>query len=449
MDWLKTLMSSQGFIPHGHCYLWKPELVWLHLVGDGAIALAYFSIPVLLICFVAKRQDIPFNWVFLLFGGFIVSCGAGHLMDIWTLWHPTYWLAGVLKAMTAGISVYTALELISLLPVLLALPSPAQLEAANRDLAQALLKLQQTQAQLVQTEKMSSLGQLVAGIAHEINNPVNFIHGNLKHAEEYTQDLLHLLNLYQQFYVQPAPAIVEAIESRDLAFIQQDFPKTLASMQLGANRIRQLVLSLRNFSRLDEAEMKPVNIHEGIDSTLLILHYRLKPTGGHAGIVVQKDYGQIPLVECYAGQLNQVFMNILSNAIDAIEEHRQSEDTAQSNPACISISTALLPADKLLPAEKQCSNKINCVQIKIADTGPGISEAVQKQLFNPFFTTKPVGKGTGLGLSISRQIVEEKHSGSLACDSAPGQGTVFLIQIPIGQTRAAAPSQQPALAPAH
>ncbi len=291
-------------------------------------------------------------------------------------------------------------------------------EAQAKKLEQSLKELQQTQAQLVQTEKMSSLGQLVAGVAHEINNPVNFIYGNLKYFKEYTQDLLKLLHLYQQFYSHPVPEIKECIEAIDLDFLLDDLPKTLTSMKIGAERITEIVLSLRNFSRLDEGEMKMVDIHEGIDSTLLILEHRLKKKANHPGIEIVKNYGNLPLVECYPGQLNQVFMNIISNAIDALESYNSDRSDAEIQilPSKITITTAVL--------------KTNCV-VRIADNGPGMTEAVKARLFDPFFTTKPVGKGTGLGLSISYQIVVEKHRGLLRCVSAPGIGTEFFVEIPL------------------
>lgn len=420
--WLNLLLNSNGYIPHGHCYLWKPGLVWLHTASDAAIALAYYSIPLFLVYFVSKRRDVPFNWMFLLFGAFIILCGTGHLLEIWTLWHPVYWFTGLLKAVTAIVSVYTALELIPLIPKVLALPSPAELEAANRELEQTLQQLKQMQAQLVQTEKMSSLGQLVAGVAHEINNPVNFIYGNLTHASNYAQDILHLLKLYQCTYPDPTPTIQETIEAREIDFLQEDLPKTLASMKLGAERIQQIVLSLRNFSRLDESEMKTVNIHDGIDSTLLILQHRCKSTSTHKPIEIRKQYGKIPLMACYAGQLNQVFMNILSNAIDALEEAEAKAKNPEWN-AAITIQTE--------PGYLQNSPNLPCVVIRITDNALGMSETVHQRLFNPFFTTKPVGKGTGLGLSISYQVVVEKHQGQLECISTPGQGTTFVITIPI------------------
>ena len=294
-----------------------------------------------------------------------------------------------------------------------------ELKEKNDHLHEALQELQHTQTQLIQTEKMSSLGQLVAGVAHEINNPVNFIYGNLTHASRYLQDLLHLVDLYERNYPDPLPEIEGEIEAIELDFLKEDFTKILSSMQVGADRIRQIVLSLRNFSRLDEAEMKQVNIHEGIDSTLLILQHRLKDKVGYPNIQVIKEYGQLPLVECYAGQLNQAFMNILTNAIDALEDSNRHHSAAeiQDNLNTIGIYTGVTAA--------------NQVMIRISDNGSGMTEEVRSKVFDPFFTTKPVGSGTGLGLSISYQIVVEKHKGQLKCISTPGQGTQFVIEIPI------------------
>ncbi|QLE48926.1 GAF domain-containing sensor histidine kinase [Nostoc sp. C057] len=285
-----------------------------------------------------------------------------------------------------------------------------------------LHNLKQTQAQLIQTEKMSSLGQLVAGVAHEINNPVNFIYGNLTHVNEYTLGLLELVELYQKSYANPTDEVQAYIEAIDLDFIAEDLPKILTSMKMGANRIREIVLSLRNFSRLDEADMKPVNIHEGIDSTLLILQNRLKQTSGNTGIEIVKEYGDIPLVDCYAGQLNQVFMNLISNAIDALDSYNSQRtlEDIEANPSQIVIRTQLRNPDR--------------ITIQIADNGAGITPPVKQRLFDPFFTTKPAGKGTGLGLAISAQIVAEKHNGAIWCISEPGQGAEFWVEIPISQS---------------
>ena len=875
------ILLAEFFIPHGHCYLWKPELVGLHIVSDALTALAYYSIPLMLVYFVVKRRDVPFNWIFLLFGAFIISCGTTHIMEIWTLWHPNYWLSGLLKAFTAAVSLYTACQLVGLLPQALAMPSAAQFEAViteikerqqaeaallrekthlalaqkiahvgswefdfatkeitwsdetfriyglapgqptptlsehwqkvhvedrsvwnkkvsqlvrgqscqlefrivrpdgsirhlfaqgepifnangqvyklfgtlldisdriaaqererlvgaislrihqslelqeilnitvtevreflacdrvliyrfNPDwsglaavesvgadwisvmgstlhdpcfgkdysqlyqqgrvgaianiysaglkpcflkflaqfqvtacltvpiilgeklwgliivhqcrgerqwqsyeiellqqlatqvaiaiqqselysrvqaelierqrteqelreseqrfrqlaehihqvfwmvsadehrqflyispvyeeiwrrscqslydrptawfdaihledrerivtalqqipgrnyneeyrivrpdgsirwigsrafpiknewgevyriagisediterkqteaalreltqqerekaeqLEQALKELKRTQAQLVQNEKMVSLGQLVAGVAHEINNPTSFIYGNIFLAREYAQELLHLLQFYQQHYPDLVPEITEPQKRLDLDFIAQDFPKLLASMEEGANRINEIVKSLRNFSRLDEREYKQVDIHEGIDNTLLILRHRLIQQPKRPEIQVIKDYGELPLVECYPGQLNQVFMNIISNAIDAIEESLVSETRTDNGQRTIDKQPIILIHTEVVEQ--------NRVVIRIADNGSGIMADVQSRIFDPFFTTKPPGKGTGLGLSISYQIVVDKHRGQLTCHSVPGPGVEFVIELPI------------------
>ncbi|MEH2201668.1 PAS domain-containing sensor histidine kinase [Nostoc sp.] len=304
------------------------------------------------------------------------------------------------------------------------LKSEAQLRQQAEELKEAFRELQNTQTHLIQSEKMSSLGQLVAGVAHEINNPVNFIYGNLKPAKEYTQDLLSLLQLYQSHYPEPIPEIQDFAEQIELDFLKSDLPQILNSMKVGAVRIREIVLSLRTFSRLDEAEMKAVDIHEGIDSTLMILQNRIKGNKQRPTIEIIKEYDKLPLVECYAGQLNQVFMNILSNAIDALEERLGSVNEANKGNNQYPIPTIRICT------QLQDSNQ---VIIRIADNGLGISEDLKKQLFDPFFTTKPIGKGTGMGLAISYQIVTERHGGSLECISQLEQGAEFVINIPLIQ----------------
>ncbi len=298
-----------------------------------------------------------------------------------------------------------------------------ELEQQVQEKIVAIEELKKTQAQLIQTEKMSGLGQLVAGVAHEINNPVSFIYGNIKCADEYVQNLMQLIELYQNTEENSATDIEEYIEDIELEFLQADLPKLFTSMEEGATRIRDIVLSLKNFSRTDEAGMKLVDIHQGIESTLLILQHRLKPQSNRSEIQVIKKYGELPLVECHINQINQVFMNLLANAIDALESYNQEHSPcnfqAKSNEMTITIYTERLDN--------------NWVSIRISDNGAGIIEIIRNRLFEPFFTTKPVGKGTGLGLSISYQIIAEQHSGKLWCDSTLGEGTEFTIEIPIQQ----------------
>jgi signal transduction histidine kinase len=368
-----------------------------------------------------------------------------------------------------------------------------QLRQQKEDLEKAIQELQQTQMQLVQSEKMSSLGQLVAGIAHEINNPVNFIYGNLIHTNDYIQDLLELVQFYQQHYPNPVLQIQDFATEIDLEFLIEDLPQLLNSMKVGAKRIQEIVVSLRTFSRLDEAEMKEVDIHEGIDSTLMILEHRIRATPERCAIQLVKEYSNLPLVECYAGQLNQVFMNILTNAIDALEESLVNDETALregfppqvsqgdlgGSPASSLKSaepptrlapherltnpegvTALAPAvarnerhpkgQRSVVSEKTTDNgqlttdhpqirirtqllEPNKVTISITDNGPGIPEVLKNRVFEPFFTTKPIGKGTGMGLSISYQIITQKHGGFLECISPLGGGTEFVITVPLRQ----------------
>ncbi|MGI0490325.1 ATP-binding protein [Alkalinema pantanalense CENA528] len=278
-----------------------------------------------------------------------------------------------------------------------------------------LTDLHQTQTQLLQAEKMSGLGQLVAGIAHEINNPVNFIHGNLTHVSQYTKDLLALIELYERS--SSTTEIQAHRDEIDFEFLKADLPEVLNSMYSGTDRVRQLVLSLRNFSRLDEAELKDVDLHEGLESTLLILRHRCKPVMRWPGIQIQRHYADLPEVTCNPGRINQVFMNLLSNALDALEEYgrQRPELYSEKSPPTITIHTAV---------------QHDRVVIRICDNGPGIPESVQMRVFDPFFTTKPIGQGTGLGLSICYQIIDS-HQGQLSCHSVLGQGTEFRIELPV------------------
>ncbi len=288
-----------------------------------------------------------------------------------------------------------------------------QVADRTAELKATLEKLQSSQLQLIQSEKMAALGQLVAGIAHEVNNPIGFLNGSIRNAQEYTRDLLCHLRLYQKHYPHSNDEISEHAIETDLEFLVEDFPRLIDSMQGATDRIKTISDSLRNFSRSDAIEKIPADIHDGLDSTLMILKYRLKANDQRPEIKVCRCYGELPLVNCFPGQLNQVFMNILANAIDALDEAHQKK---QQQTSQIYITTKTLNSD--------------WIEIAIKDNGPGIPPEIQAKIFEPFFTTKPVGKGTGMGMSISNQIITEKHNGKLLCNSSPGQGTEFLIQIP-------------------
>jgi two-component system, NtrC family, sensor kinase len=299
-----------------------------------------------------------------------------------------------------------------------------QQKILNQTLEATLQELKRTQTHMLQSEKMSSLGQLVAGIAHEINNPVNFIHGNLLPAHNYTKQLLYLISLYQAAYPEPLSAIVDKTDAIDLDFVSEDLPKLLTSMEIGTARIRDIVLSLRNFARLDEAQFKWVDIHEGLESAIMLLQNRLRATAQRPEIKVTRQYAKLPDIECFAGQINQVFMNILINAIDAIDVQYQSglEDSQLTHPEqlpSIWIVTELLSNEE--------------IAIHLGNNGCDIPEEIHQKIFDPFFTTKPIGAATGMGLSISYQIVTEEHNGQLLCHSQPSEGTTFSIHIPIQQ----------------
>jgi signal transduction histidine kinase len=351
--------------------------------------------------------------------------------------------------------------------------SQQELSQANQQLKLTLKDLQRTQAQLIHSEKMSAMGQMVAGVAHEINNPIGIIEGNLSHAKNYLTDLQGLIQLYEKYYPNHPQEIADYLQTIDWDFVNEDFPKIIESMSAGASRIHNLVLSLRNFSRLDEAELKRVDLHEGLDSTLVMLNHRLEASRVNPGIEVIKKYGNLPKVECYPKQLNQVFLNLLNNAIDALEEKRKQEkisdktnrlatqnyvpefSSAKNNCCAIARGYQDSPRQKVrsyqleIPTQTQAvpcitiqteviSTKqqqiLDKVVIRIADNGTGITESVQKRMFDPFFSTKDVGKGTGLGLSISYQLIVQRHGGQIQCISEPGVGCEFVIEIPICQT---------------
>jgi two-component system, NtrC family, sensor kinase len=299
-----------------------------------------------------------------------------------------------------------------------------RVKARTAELSEALEKLQATQLQLVQTEKISSLGQLVAGVAHEVNNPIGFISTNLYHANQYVNDLINLIKLYQEKFPTPGNEIEEIMETIDLGHISEDLPRLISSMKLGSDRIRGIMQSLRNYSRTDGLEKKAVDIHEGIETTLMILQHRLNAQTYRSGIQIMKEYGNLPMIECYPGQLNQVFMNLLANAIDAIEESLEGKEYEKGKSRILEEFSPVIYISTSLDREY--------VSIKIKDNGKGIPESVKEKIFQPFFTTKPEGKGTGLGLSICSQIVVEKHGGILECNSSPKNGTEFVIKIPLG-----------------
>jgi signal transduction histidine kinase len=330
--------------------------------------------------------------------------------------HPTRHHLEILKTATHIASIAT--ETYRAAMALQKANDELEIKVAERtsELSKALLDLQKAQAQLVHSEKMSGLGQMVAGVAHEINNPVSFIAGNLEYANQYIDDLLDLIAVYQDEYPELTPAVAAKIKSIDLEYLCNDLPKLVGSMKAGAERITDIVLGLRNFSRLDEAKIKSVDIHEGIDNTLMILNHQLALPNKIPDIQIIKEYGQLPKVSCYVNQLNQVFMNIINNAIYALKENMECWQSSTKIPT-IQIKTSVVDNQRIL--------------ISIKDNGSGIKPEFQEQIFNPFFTTKPVGQGTGLGLSISYQIVVEKHQGKLNCISALGEGTEFQIEIPI------------------
>ncbi|MBD2521819.1 ATP-binding protein [Nostoc sp. FACHB-133] len=427
----KLKVNVQGENLYVHIVPWRDQygLDWLVVVGipeKTYMAQIYANTQIsILLCFgaliVATTVGIfTSRWIAhpilrlnqttqaIAFGDLQQTLQEGNIDELNTLGHSFNHMAGQLRES------FIALE-----------NSNAELEARVEqrtvELKTAMGELQRTQAQVVQSEKMSSLGQLVAGIAHEINNPVNFIHGNITHLDEYTQNLLQMIYLYQERYSNHDPEIQALAEEIDLEFLIEDLQKILPSMKMGTERIRNIVRSLRNFSRMDEAEFKAVDIHEGIESTLLILQHRLKEKPDRPAIEVIKDYGNLPQVECYPGQLNQVLMNVLVNAMDALDELdiKRTSQQIEENPSQITIRTSLVDSQS--------------IEIAIADNAQGMPESVQSRIFDPFFTTKPVGKGTGMGMAISYQIITEKHGGKLLCFSSLGQGSNFIIQVPIRQ----------------
>ncbi|MBW4513538.1 MAG: HAMP domain-containing histidine kinase [Scytonematopsis contorta HA4267-MV1] len=395
------------------------------MAGENAvISLCYFIISAAIAYSIWRNRKAGIDPIVFVMSCIFFSCALGHSFHaIGMLGHIDVIAWQVVADLTTVIiavcflSFYRSIDLLARFSQIVA--SQIELKIQNKKLEEAMEELKNAQVQLVKTEKMSSLGQLVAGIAHEINNPVSFIHTNLYLLEDYIQDLLDFVQMYQYHYPNTVPEIAIKARAVDLEFIQKDIPNMLSSMKIGTERISKIVLSLRNFSRLDEAELKPVDIHEGIDNTLEILQHRLKDNANYPAIQVSKEYSNLPLVQCYAGHLNQVFMSILVNAIDAIEEAnaKRTYSEIKSDPSQITIRTSLIDAQ--------------WIQIAIADNGSGIPEKIKPQIFDPFFTTKAVGKGTGMGMSISYQIITKKHGGKLEFLSTLGEGTEFIITIPV------------------
>jgi len=433
--------------------------------ADLGLAIALLSIPAAIFIAALRRRQVPCNWLACWGLASALSLGALFLLQAAIAPVPPAPLIAV-KLLVAAIALIAALHALQRLPHLLALPSLTQLalvnqvlqrevserrsaEAAlkelntdlearveqrtadlsaaltrlqtseaelidkNQALASTLQELQVAQAQLIHSEKMASLGQLVAGVAHEINNPIGFIYSNLGHLQAYTRDLLALLFAYQQESPSPSPALAARCQELDLEFIAADLPRLLDSLNNGAERIRDLVGSLRNFSRLDEAALKPANLQDGLEASLLLLQHRLHATPQRPAVQVETCYAPLPLVECYPSQLNQVFANLLSNALDALDR-------------CSLWSPEVPP--RLWIATRQ---EGQWIEVTIADNGPGLSETARRHLFDPFFTTKPVGQGRGLGLTIAYQIVADNHGGELQARSRPSGGAEFSVRLPL------------------
>ena len=483
-------VPTPAYIPHGHCYLWQTPLVGLHATSNILIALAYFSIPIALLYFVLTHKDIPFLNVFILFGAFIILCGVGHLLDVWTLWHPNYWISGIERAATALVSCYTAITLLTLIPQFLSLKTPEELARLNQKLQQeidrrteteealklanetleqrveertselsainqaleleittrktievalrqsqkqernraqnlskTLEKLQNTQSQLVQAEKMAALGKMVGGVAHELNNPVSFIYGNVDYAQEYSQTLLSLVDVYSRSYPQPEREIAEYIQSIDLAFIKEDFPQLIHSMKAGADRISNIVSSLRKFSSLDRSGLKILNVNSSIHNTLKMVSSRLAQLKLEQSIQISTQLGELPDIEGYPGALTQAISQILENAIDSLVERLSQEPDFTGK---IEIETQVISPELSRDRQK--------VAIAIRDNGLGIPPQIADRIFDPFFTTKPVGQGTGLGLANTYQAIVKQHQGTLEFTSDAIAGTCFQLELPLSQS---------------
>lgn len=405
---------------------WVPSLM---MVENAIIAICYTIIGYGISRGIWRNRQLGISPVVVAVAAIFLSCALGHgfhvlgMLGIGSVltWQTAADLLTVIVAVRF-LSFYNSFDLLSRISQIAA--SKDRLESDNQDLARTIEQLKTTQLQLIQSEKMSGLGKMVAGIAHEVNNPVNFIHGNVSFLNQYTRDLLDLLMAYRAAGTTTiTDRRLQDIDS-DLEFLETDLSKILQSIANGTNRIRDLVTSLRTFSRLDESAMKSVNLHDGLDSALMILQHRFQERLNRPAIQVVKHYGHLPSVECYPSQLNQVFLNLLVNAVDALDERGDRSIAMAHQPYEIVIRTETIEP----PA-----TGTPWVKISIADTGSGIPATIRPRVFDPFFTTKSIGKGTGIGLAISYQIVTDRHQGTLDCCSQEGQGTELTIQIPIRQ----------------
>lgn len=367
------LLANINFMPHGHCYLWDSVLIALHVGSDAVIAASYFSIPLALATFVTKRKDLAFHWMFVAFAGFILACGTTHLMAIYTLWVPSYWLSGFVKLVTAIVSLITAILLWPLIPKALALPSPEEMRKTNDE-------LRSTQAQLVHSAKMASIGQLVAGIAHEVNNPLSFCVNHVHNVQRWMKDL----------------------EQCDEPLKERKWEKCkdrLSEVRQGLDRISELVLRLRTLSSKDSPNLQQADIHEIISTALLFMKYQLTDD-----IQVVKDFTDDGTLKCYPTHLSQVFINLLTNALQSMDGR-----------GVLTLKTTRGPES---------------LQIEVRDTGSGMDQETVGKIFEPFFSTRPVGAGMGLGLAITSQIIE-MHHGRIGVESSPGKGSTFRIELPL------------------
>jgi len=413
---LSRLLAVNGYLPHGFCINWSPLLIWTYVISDILIFLAYFSMPMALVYFARRRKDFPYRWLLWAFATFIMACGATHLMGAIVLWYPLYGLDAALKAFTALISVATAVILWPLIPQALKLPSPGQLKRVNEELQtvntallaekarqeELIRKLAEAHSQLLQSEKMASIGQLAAGVAHEINNPIGFVNSNLGTLQHYMVDLFKTLSAYEQsegeMSTETRGVLTKLKQQMDLTYLRDDTNNLLSESIEGLQRVKRIVQDLKDFSHVDETGKQYANLEQGLDSTLNVVWNELKYKAE-----VVKEYGGIPEIECIPSQLNQVFMNLLTNAAQAIEAHGK-----------ITLRTG--------------HNGEN-VWVEVEDTGKGIQPEHLDRIFEPFFTTKPVGTGTGLGLSLSYGIVQQ-HGGRIEVSSEVGKGSVFRVVLP-------------------